>query len=247
VKIRLLYNKLAEAKYVAHLDLTRFLERALRRAGVPVARSQGFNPHARISFGPPLAVGVEGLGEYADVEIQSDGRLKPAAAAEQAVRALRAQMPPNISILDYCLLPPGAPALTAIIDLACYLAWIPLREPRAEAELERALADWLAQAEIMVVRTKEGGARPVSKNIRPFVRRLALRGAAATGADGPGFGLELEIGLSNAGSAKAAEVVRSLCAFAALPWEQAGLSLVRTGLFAGGEKRLSPLLTPCPR
>jgi radical SAM-linked protein len=242
VKIRLAYSKLAEAKYVAHLDLTRFFERALRRAGVRVARSRGFNPHPQISFGPPLAVGVEGLAEYADVEIQDDSRLNPLDEAKRAVRALRAEMPRNISILDYRLLPPGAPALTAIIDLACYLVWVPLAEFRAEAELRQGLAAWLSQAEITVTRSKGAGSRPVTKNIRPFVRRLVLQSVAAeTEPDGSGFGLELEIGMTNSGSAKAAEVIESLCVFLALPWDKAGLSLVRTRLFTGGGKKRSPL------
>ncbi|MDR1961572.1 MAG: TIGR03936 family radical SAM-associated protein [Gracilibacteraceae bacterium] len=246
MKIRLAYSKLAEAKYIAHLDLTRFFERALRRAGVEVARTEGFHPHAKISFGPPLAVGVEGLAEYVDVEIR-DGRrsLSPAAqaaAAERAVKALQAEMPQNIRILTYGVLPPGAAALTASIDLACYLVWTPLWAPVAEADLRRGLADWLSREEIPVTRNKGGTARPVTKNIRPFVRRMALQSIAGEEApDDPGFSLELEIAMTGAGSARAADVTESFCEFLALPWDKDGVVIVRAGLFTQGEKRLPPL------
>ncbi|MDR1320355.1 MAG: TIGR03936 family radical SAM-associated protein [Gracilibacteraceae bacterium] len=243
MKIRLVYSKLAEAKYVAHLDLTRFFTRALRRAGIDVARSQGFNPRPRISFGPPLAVGAEGLAEYADVEINGEPR---PAELEAAMRALRSEMPRNIPILDYKTLPPGAPALTAVIDLACYLVWAPLRAPVAEADLRAGLDEWLRQPEVVIMRSKGEGIA-MKKNIRPFVRRLALgrttdAGDAAFPAPAaPGFVLELEIGMSNAGSAKAADVIDSVCEFLALPWDKRGVAITRTALFTRGEKRRSPL------
>ncbi|MDR1069906.1 MAG: TIGR03936 family radical SAM-associated protein [Gracilibacteraceae bacterium] len=244
MKIRLVYSKLAEAKYVAHLDLTRFFTRALRRAGVDVARSQGFNPRPRISFGPPLAVGAEGLTEYADVEINGEPRRTE---LEAAMRALRCEMPRNIPILDYKALPPGAPALTAVIDLACYLVWVPLNAPAAEADLHTGLNEWLRQPEVIITKNKGEGAAPVKKNIRPFVRRLALRRTANAGdavfppPAAPGFVLELEIGMSNAGSAKAADVIDSVCEFLALPWDKRGVAITRTALFTRGEKRCSPL------
>ncbi|MDR0434706.1 MAG: TIGR03936 family radical SAM-associated protein [Gracilibacteraceae bacterium] len=257
MKIRLVYCKLAEAKYVAHLDLTRFFTRALRRAGVDVARSQGFNPHARISFGPPLAVGAEGLAEYVDVEINDTPRLPDPVAA---VRALRREMPPTIRVLDFRTLPPGAPALTAVIDLACYLVFVPLTAARPEAEVEAGLTAWLRQPEILVTKRK-GGAAPVTKNIRPFISRLSLRRAAAGaaapadggGADAaaeeaasaaatePGLELDLEIKMTAAGSAKAADVIESLCEFLALPWDKNGVTITRTALFCQGDKRRSPL------
>ena len=54
--------------YLSHLDMLTVWERALRRGNIPVLYSQGFNPHMLISFGPAHAVGVEGEGEYMDIE-----------------------------------------------------------------------------------------------------------------------------------------------------------------------------------
>lgn len=67
LRVRIAYAKLEEAKYIAHLDLGRVFERACRRAGIPLAYSQGFNPHPKITFGSALAVGVEGEQEFVDL------------------------------------------------------------------------------------------------------------------------------------------------------------------------------------
>ena len=69
-KMRIAIAKKAATQYVGHLDFGRALERALRRAKLPVAFSEGFNPHMKISFGPALSVGVASYAEYVDVELQ---------------------------------------------------------------------------------------------------------------------------------------------------------------------------------
>jgi radical SAM-linked protein len=64
------YTKKREARYIAHLDLARVFDRAIRRAQIEVAYSEGFNPHPKISFGPPLPVGVEGQREFVDIDLK---------------------------------------------------------------------------------------------------------------------------------------------------------------------------------
>ena len=68
-KMRGALTKDDEIKYVGHLDFGRAIERALRRAKLPVAYSVGFNPHMKLSFGPALSVGVASDSEYVDVEL----------------------------------------------------------------------------------------------------------------------------------------------------------------------------------
>src|SRR5690606_33558809 len=66
-KYRLRYAKFGPARFASHLDLGRALGRALRRAGLPVAYSQGFHPLPKMAFGPPLPVGVESEAEFVDI------------------------------------------------------------------------------------------------------------------------------------------------------------------------------------
>ncbi|HBC91420.1 MAG TPA: hypothetical protein DCZ10_00560, partial [Pelotomaculum sp.] len=65
---RMMYAKEGPARYISHLDLLRTFERAARRAGLPIAFTGGFNPHPKIAFAAPLAVGTAGGAEDADLE-----------------------------------------------------------------------------------------------------------------------------------------------------------------------------------
>ncbi|MCE5313273.1 MAG: TIGR03960 family B12-binding radical SAM protein [Nitrospiraceae bacterium] len=69
--IRSRFSKTGRLKYLSHLELITAMQRALRRAGVPVEYSKGFHPGPRISFGPPLNVGVAGLREFFDMEVSA--------------------------------------------------------------------------------------------------------------------------------------------------------------------------------
>lgn len=69
MKVRYLikFTKEADIKFVAHLDLMRTIQRIIRRSGLPIEYSKGFNPHMTLSIAQPLSVGVYSEGEYMDI------------------------------------------------------------------------------------------------------------------------------------------------------------------------------------
>jgi radical SAM family uncharacterized protein/radical SAM-linked protein len=69
VRIRVEFSKTGKLKYLSHLELVTVLQRAIRKAGFPLVYSNGFHPSPRLSFGPPLSVGIKSLSEYFDMEI----------------------------------------------------------------------------------------------------------------------------------------------------------------------------------
>jgi hypothetical protein len=71
VKVRIQFEKRGAIRFTSHKDVLRIFERALAAGGVPVAWSEGFHPHMRMSFGPPLKTGWESLEEYMDVQLES--------------------------------------------------------------------------------------------------------------------------------------------------------------------------------
>lgn len=93
-KIRVIYRKGEEVKFISHRDLMRAFQRALRRTGLPVAYSQGFNPHMKISWGNALKVGAVSEGEPA--EIQFEGWIKP----NELKEALNRHLPKGLEILE---------------------------------------------------------------------------------------------------------------------------------------------------
>ncbi len=70
VRIRVEFSKTGRLRYLSHLEVAVLLQRAMRRAGFPLEFSQGYHPSPKISFGPPLGVGISGLSEYFDIEVR---------------------------------------------------------------------------------------------------------------------------------------------------------------------------------
>lgn len=69
ITVRVVFQKTGDLQYFSHLDLQRTWQRVLVRAAIPMWYTQGFNPHSKITFGVPLPVGSEGLGEMVDLRI----------------------------------------------------------------------------------------------------------------------------------------------------------------------------------
>lgn len=90
--IRVRFTRGEEIKFISHLDLMKVFERAIRRSGLPISYSQGFNPHPQMVFGLPLSVGVTSNGEYADFEMAKDTR------PEQFMEILNRTLPDGIRI-----------------------------------------------------------------------------------------------------------------------------------------------------
>src|SRR5438067_13779506 len=93
-KLRLHFAKRGDLRFVSHHDLMRCVERVLRRAALPVAESQGFNPRPKVVFALAMGLGIEGLREV--VEIELTGPLAP----DESLRRLADESPPGLDWLD---------------------------------------------------------------------------------------------------------------------------------------------------
>jgi len=93
-KIRIKYRKGEEVRFISHRDLMRAFMRAIRRAGLPITYSQGFNPHMKISWGNALKVGAASEAELA--ELQFEQWVKPQELKER----LNRQLPKGLEILE---------------------------------------------------------------------------------------------------------------------------------------------------
>jgi len=110
--VRIVYAKEGPAKYLSGLEIQSLWGRVFRRAGLPLAYSQGFNPAPRISLSPALAVGAESDCEYLEAEFSL-----PVPAAE-VTEKLPPHLPAGIRITGAMGVPPGSPRLSDF-DLAC--------------------------------------------------------------------------------------------------------------------------------
>lgn len=189
--MRFAFSVTGSAKFLSHLDLVQVFARAVKRAKLPIAYSQGFNPHPLINLGPPRGVAVAGLNEYCDMELKQD---MPIDAFEQA---LAAAMPRDIKVFGAKVADKKQGALMAIINAATYEVEVEVADT---ALVDAAIQTLNAAPEIICQRTHpKKGVRTV--DIKPHIydlRRLE---------NGNIF---MEVAIGNNGNVRPVDVMEAL-------------------------------------
>ena len=135
-RLRVTFCRGEEVKYITHLDLMRFWERALRRAVIPLAYSQGFSPSPRISLAAPLPVGVTSTGELMDVYLSR--RVTPF----DFIKTVSQQLPAGIAVRELREVGLGLPSLQSQVRWSEYQ--VEVSTDRSREEVQAALAQLLA-------------------------------------------------------------------------------------------------------
>jgi radical SAM-linked protein len=113
MKMRVKYAKEDQLRFSSHLDVTRAIQRGLRRTNLALCYSEGFSPHPRVSFGPPLPLGVAGGAEYFDVWVEARPR-------DGWLRGLDEGFPPGLRALEARLIPGPGRSLVSLLTAAEY-------------------------------------------------------------------------------------------------------------------------------
>ena len=167
MKLRVRYSKRGKVRFISHRDTARAWERALRRAGVPVATSAGFTPRPRISFGLALPTGAESIAEYLDVEM-GDGAMS-GDEIEVLPARLDAELPIGVTALHAAAVEPGAGSLQEVVTSVTWELGGP-----AGCDVEAAVERVLAAATLPIERERKGERRV--DDVRPAIRSLAVAG-----------------------------------------------------------------------
>ena len=143
---RIKFSKLENLMYISHLEVIKTLRRLIRRAELPAAFSQGYNPRINLAVGPPLAVGLISKGEYFDLELTEE--MEP----EKLVAALNSASPKDLNFLKAVAIPDNIRSLSSLLDTAIYTINFEYKETKSlEAEKEM-LDKFMNQEEIMIIR-----------------------------------------------------------------------------------------------
>ena len=161
---RVIYQKGNNLRFLGHLDMVGIFHRAFSIAGIPLAYSQGFNPHPRISFGPPLPFGVAGEREAFDLVTTTP-------LQEELLRSNQ-WLPEELRILQYSKLTGKEPSLNSTIKAARYRFQPAM--PISSGDLEGRITQLLSAAEIIITVEKKSEIR--EKNIRPGILELKYYG-----------------------------------------------------------------------
>lgn len=226
MKLRVKFRKYGSIRFIGHLDVMRFFQKAIRRAEIDIAYSTGFSPHQIMSFAAPLGVGLESNGEYMDIEVNSI-----TTCAEVAERLNRASVP-GIEITSVKVLPENAGNAMASVAAASYT--VRFREGRApKTDIAKALPAFLTREHIFITKEGKKGSREV--DIRQGIYELTWKEEA----------FRMLVDASSAGNIKPAQVLEALLADNGEQLQENALLITREDTFMdigeNGERNLVPL------
>ena len=159
------FSKLGRLRFISHLDLQRFMQRALRRADLPVSFSQGYNPHPQISFASALAMGHTSECELLDVKLAGPIDLK------SAMKRFAAALPPEMPLSAARLVEDSHPSLSAMLKCADY--YIELSGGDIELMFDAAEV-FMAERSVIALRKTKSGEKPA--DIRAMTLALKREG-----------------------------------------------------------------------
>lgn len=230
IKLKMRLTKGEEIRFVSHLEYARALERALRRAKLPVAYSEGFNPHMKLSLASALAVGTTSQGECAEVELVETRPL------EALVDALSATLPPGIKLQQAVLTEGPTPKLMASVVGASYLVNMPFEGNKAA--LEAQIDSFLALPELSYDKRSLKTKTVKTLDLRKLIRELALLPISEQGM----LSLTMKIAMPPEGTIKPLEALQVLTDKFQWPLDLGRAMVERLALYECPKGEWSPML-----
>lgn len=189
-RIRVRFTKMNLMKFISHLDLMRLMERTLRRSNIPLAFTQGFNPHPKIAFATALAIGISSEGEYMDVEITQKISLN------DFKNSMNKNLPSGIEIIKCKYINLDNPSLMATVEISTYIVKCKLQENYEISLIQEAIDDFQRKTHIYTIKNIKKRNKDIKKeiDIRPLInsievwnlssKELVLKIRTATGSKG---------------------------------------------------------------
>ncbi len=211
-RLRLRFSRGDEIKFISHLDIMRLWQRAFHRAAIPLAYSEGFNPHPRMALAAPLALGVTSEAELMDVWCTRW------VSPHSFTSALERQLPPGVKLLNVYPIAPTLPSLQS--QVRCIEYRVEVEDNRKPPEVEAAIEGLLSAAELPWQHQRDTG--PRTYDLRALVEDVWLI------QEGQGcYNLGMSLITSERGSGRPEQVAAAL-GFAGHP-----VSIHRTRLIMG--------------
>lgn len=216
MKLRVRFGKEGIVKFIGHLDMMRYFQKAFRRAGIDIKYSQGYHPHPVLSFASPLGVGLESTGEYLDIEVNSCGD------PEAMKAALNEQMVEGVTVYSVHALPDDAKNAMSIIAAADYE--VRFRENMAPCDgctLKQAVESFAALEEIHVIKKTKKSEREI--DIRPLIYAIE---ATEEGS------IRMQVGAGSVANLKPELVMQTLCEREGLSCDSYAWLVTRLDMYA---------------
>lgn len=157
-------------KFISHLDLMRAMQRAIRRAEIPISYSKGFNPHAEMSFATPISVGTASECEYMDFMLDRE------MDENEIVRGINKSLSEDIRVLWVKRADEKLPSLMSMVDAATYE--ITIVNPKTNIITNETIRSFLNRPSIEIMKEGKKGSRMV--DIKPMIYKMKLKSEDGT-------------------------------------------------------------------
>ena len=167
MKVRIKFAKEGVMKFIGHLDIMRYFQKAMRRGNIDIAFTEGFSPHMIMSFAAPLGVGLTSTGVYLDIEVNTE------ISSKDAIRQLNACMVEGMSVLSFRRIPEEkASKAMSLVAAADYL--VNFREEKdLGQDYKKCLQEFYSRETITIVKKTKKSEKEV--DIKPMIYALELR------------------------------------------------------------------------
>lgn len=212
-------------KFIGHLDMMRYFQKAMRRAEIDIKYSEGFSPHQIMSFAAPLGVGLTSDSEYFDIEVNST------MTSAEAVVALNAVMVDGVEVVSYVQLPDNAKTAMSLVEAADYALSYKegYESPYPAAEWQKLVEkEFLEQPSFSIVKKTKKSEREV--DLKPLVYDFRVEEKEKS----PVFFLKVSTGSTN--NIKPELVVSSIYERLGLAYQENAIQIHRMEVYARGEK-----------
>ena len=226
MKLRIKFRKFGPVRFIGHLDVMRFFQKAIRRAGIDVKYTAGFSPHQVMSFAAPLGVGLTSNGEYMDIEVNS------LTSCQDVLDRLNQASVPGIEVISVKVLPEEAGNAMASVAAASYT--VRFREGRRpDSDMAAVLPGFLAKEQILITKKTKKGTREV--DLKPGIYQMKWSEEA----------FYMLVDASSGGNIKPVQVIEALLADCRESLAENALVITREEIYTntdiGGGQRLASL------
>ncbi len=235
LNIRIKFQKYGVMKFIGHLDMMRYFQKAIRRAGIDIAYSGGYSPHQIMSFAAPLGVGVTSDGEYFDIEVNSSR------SSLKSLDALNQVMVEGVSILEYRRLPDTARSSMSLVAAADYIVYVkPGYAPDVHSlqELSQQVQQYYEmQPEILI--TKQTKKSQLEMNLKGLIyemKGLNLKDFTLKDGPLPEYGLFLKVSTGSSDNVKPELVLEDFCKFCGITYNPLKYQVHRLEVYAKSEE-----------
>lgn len=224
MKLRIKYTKTGVLRFIGHLDVMRFFQKAIRRAKLSVSYTKGFSPHQIISFAAPMPLGMTSEGEY------FDGEFDLVTSTEDMMKRLNDTMPEEIQVLDIVELPDDAKPSMAIVTASDY--YIYLNDEAVSdvfKELAPKLSDFYCEDKIEIL--KKTKTKEIMTDIKPLIYDLKPYKD----------GIYMLLASGSRDNLKPELVILALCEYAGISYNRYDYMIHRLETYMGDKDNLLPL------